>query len=279
MGINYLIERIRIGLANKIYQYQMYRVVRKRMKYTRSPHIISKVCVYYRICDHGYAKNKPYYITKENCLANAVSQFPISEVEWHVLADNVSDETYTMILKYLPAECVKRVCVGSGAGTFRMVYDEALAQEDNALIYFLEDDYLHLNGSLKLLKTVAASGCSDYITLYDHPDKYSDKSQNPFVYGGGEKSKVLYIGNHHWKETNSTTMTFAAFVSTLKKDKNFFGRWTSTKHPFDFYIFTELLRCANRVLLSPIPSMSTHGETEFLALGIDWQECVKENSK
>ena len=40
-------------------------------KHTSRPkRTIRKVVVYYRICDKGYPKEKPDYITKENCLRN-----------------------------------------------------------------------------------------------------------------------------------------------------------------------------------------------------------------
>ncbi len=273
--IGNLVERIMIGVANQYYEYKHRKVLKKRNKYIWKPRSISKICLYYRICEQGFIKEKADYITKENCLANAVACFPTSEVEWHVLADNVNASTYQMILKYLPPEAIQRVSVGHGAGTFRIVYDEALRQDDDSLIYFLEDDYLHCASALQYLRKVASSGCCDYITLYDHPDKYQTDSLNPYVYDGGEETKVIFTGNHHWKETNSTTMTFAAFVKTLKEDKNHFWRWTGTKYPYDFYIFEELRKCAGRKLLSPIPSLSTHGEIKYLALGVDWEACAK----
>ena len=235
---------------------------------------ISKICLYYRISDHGYDKVKAPYITKENSLANAVARFPLSHVEWKVLADNVCDETYSMILKYVPESRVQRVSVGHGAGTFRHVYEDALKQPVNTLIYFLEDDYLHCPHSMELLMEIARSGIADYFTLYDHPDKYQWNSPNPFVSCGGEKTKVFYSGNRHWKLTNSTTMTFAAFVDTLKRDKKYFWRWTSTRHPYDFQIFLELKFIGRRKLVSPIPSLSTHGDTHSLALGVEWEKQV-----
>lgn len=236
---------------------------------------IGKVVVFYRICDHGYPKDKPVYITKENCLRNAVKEFPTAKCEWHVIADNVCDDTYNMIVKYVPADNVERVSVGHGAGTFRMVYEKALGYNDNDLIYFLEDDYLHLPNSLECLISVAKQNYADYITLYDHPDKYGFQDQNPFVKDGGEKTKVFLTDNHHWKLTDSTTMTMAAFVDVLKRDQVTWWRWTETKHPYDFQIFVDL-RCFSKArLVSPIPSLSTHGEVVMLAPLINWEDVSK----
>lgn len=249
-----------------------------KRKRNRSERHIGKIVLLYRICEKGYPKDKPVYITKENCLRNAVREFPLTKCEWHVLADNVSDETYNMIVKYVPANNVERVSVGHGAGTFRMAYEKALKYNDNDLVYLLEDDYIHLPDSLKCLISVAKENYADYITLYDHPDKYGFKDNNPYVNDGGENTKMFLTDNHHWKLTDSTTMTVAAFVDVLRRDKATWWRWTEAKHPYDFQIFVDL-RCFSKArLISPIPSLSTHGEVEMLAPLINWEDVSKKES-
>ena len=267
MNLRSLLFRIRLFVMDRYFRIRTWATHRRQPSVAGS---VGKLFLYYRISDAGYKKEKLPCMTKENCLANAVKRFPLSEVEWLVLADNVSASTYEMILKYVPAERVRRVSVGHGAGTFRMVYEEALKQPDNSVAYFLEDDYLHRPYSLERLMEAARSGIADYITLYDHPDKYAYDSPNPFVANGSERTRVFFTGNSHWKLTNSTTMTFAAQVGTLRRDKKYFWRWTTTSHPYDFYIFWELDTFAKRKLVSPIPSLSTHGDIDCLALGIDW---------
>ena len=242
-----------------------------RRNHSRGKRKVSKIALYYRICDKGYPKEKPDYITKELCLANAIKEFPVNEVEWYVLADNVSDETILMIQKYIPSEAINRVSIGCGTGTFKMVYERAILQSDDTLVYFLEDDYLHVPHSLDYLKEAAECNYTDYLTLYDHPDKYTNDI-NPFITGGGELSHVFWCGHRHWKQTNSTTMTFAAFVNVLKKDKKTFFRWTNGCHPWDFLMFTDLIKMKGRSLSCPIPSCSTHGETSFLAKGVEWEK-------
>lgn len=255
----------RIKLINYFIKYGA-----KRTKCMRPKRDVETIHIFYRICDHGYPKQKPDYITKENCLKNAVVVFPINKVHWHVIADNVCEETYQMILKYIPENRIERVSVGHGAGTFRLAYDKAIKLKDNELIYFLEDDYLHLPESLDCLIEAARSSEEDYITLYDHPDKYS------YFNGGtsfiGAKKSIYFTGHRHWRTTSSTTMTFAAFVDVLKRDKPIFWRWTETKHPYDFQIFVELGLLRHARVISPIPSLSTHGETAFLAPGINWAD-------
>lgn len=229
------------------------------------------IIIIYRISDSGYLKEKPFYINNENCLRNAVKTFSLEECKWHVIADNVSEDTYKMICKYLPEDKIERVSVGHGAGTFRLAYELALQYDDDDCIYFLENDYLHKDGALSVLREGISLNESDYVTLYDHPDKYGYNTMNPFAYGG-EKTKVFLSNSCHWKITNSTTMTFAALVKTLRKDKKIFWKWTRTPYPFDTYIFIELWLKRRRKLLSPLPGYSTHGEVKYLSPLINWYE-------
>jgi hypothetical protein len=226
---------------------------------------INKLVIIYRISDAGYKKEKPTYINNESCLRNAVTIFPCKIYEWLLIADNCSTETITMIEKYVPRENILEVSIGHGAGTFNLALNKALAYDNDTIVYFLENDYLHLPSSDKILFEGFELGASDYVTLYDHPDKYTE-----FI-RGGEKTVVFLSKSIHWKITNSTTMTFASKVKSLKRDEKILRRWTTGHHPFDFEMFTNL-RMKNRILISPIPGFSTHGETEFLTPLIIWDK-------
>jgi hypothetical protein len=219
----------------------------------------------YRISDTGYNKVKPSYINNENCLCNASEVF--SKVDWLVIADNTSSPTDEMILKY--QSNVTKVSIGHGAGTFNLALDEALKLDDKEVVYFLENDYLHKPNSLKILLEGINMG-ADYVSLYDHPDKYMDGA-NPFVEGGGEYTKVFLSESCHWKLTNSTTMTFASKVKTLREDESILRKWTNTTHPHDFQMFLEL-RDKGRSLITPLPGYSTHGETAWLTPLINWNQ-------
>jgi hypothetical protein len=221
--------------------------------------------VIYRISDTGYNKVKPSYINNENCIRNATEIF--NQVEWLVIADNTSSATDEMILKY--QSNITKVSIGHGAGTFNLALDEALKLDDKEVVYFLENDYLHKPNSLKILLEGINIG-ADYVSLYDHPDKYMDGA-NPFVEGGGEYTKVFLSESCHWKLTNSTTMTFASKVKTLREDELILRKWTNTTHPHDFQMFLEL-RDKGRSLITPLPGYSTHGEIAWLTPLINWND-------
>lgn len=224
--------------------------------------------VIYRISDTGYKKEKPEYINNQNCLLNAIRTF--NKASWWVIADNVGEETKAFLHKEL--RTVEHVNVGHGAGTFNLALDYALNLPDNEIVYFLENDYLHKPEADRVLESGFDLGF-DYVTLYDHPDKYLNPAEggNPFCAGRSEETRV-YLGEHcHWKLTNSTTMTFAAKVKTLKRDERVLRQWTDGTHPYDFQMFVELKRLGRR-LASPIPGYATHGETKWLSPLTNWKQ-------
>ena len=226
--------------------------------------------IIYRISDAGYNKVKPDYINNEACLANAVKVF--DDCEWSIIADNVSEETNDMIQKHVPRSTIFYVDKGNGAATFNLALDEALKMPENDTVYFLENDYLHKPNSRAIIEEGFTLGAS-FVSLYDHPDKYlsPDKGGNPYCQGGAEDTRVYLTDSCHWKITNSTTMTFAAEVKTLKENEEILRKHTIMSHPNDFEMFLEL-RKNNKLLITPIPGYATHGETAWLSPLTDWSK-------
>jgi len=223
--------------------------------------------IIYRISDAGYNKVKPDYINNEACLKNA------KDADWLIIADNISSETNDMIQKYVRKNRdIRYVSKGNGAATFNIALDEALQCEDDEIIYFLENDYLHKPGSKQILEEGFNLGAS-FVSLYDHPDKYLEPSQggNPYCDGGAEDTRVYITTSCHWKITNSTTMTFATRVKTLKRVEPILRTHTSGTHPDDFKMFLEL-RHNNELLITSIPGYSTHGETSWLTPLTNWSK-------
>ena len=224
--------------------------------------------IIYRISDAGYNKVKPDYINNEKCLANATKEFDDSI--WSVIADNVSSDTNDMIQKYVTRDCILYTEKGNGAATFNLALDEALTYDDDEIVYFIENDYLHKPGSQKIIQE-AFELVASFVSLYDHPDKYMvpSKGGNPYCEGGAEDTRVYLTDSCHWKITNSTTMTFAAKVSTLKRTEETLRKWTSESHPNDFQMFLDL-RAQKELLITPIPGLATHGETAWLSPFCKW---------
>jgi hypothetical protein len=222
--------------------------------------------IIYRISDTGYNKIKPDYINNENCLKNFCNVFFDYIWDIYIIADNISENTYTMIKKYIDPINISRVSVGHGAGTFNLALDKALKWNDDEIVYFVENDYIHLPGSPQILEEGFKLG-APYMTLYLHPDKFISPSQggNPEVDSDGGYPTKIYRGETQlFGIFNSTTMTFAAKVKTLKEDEAILRKYTSGTHPNDFPMFLEL-RDKGSALLCPLNTFSTHGETAWLA--------------
>lgn len=229
--------------------------------------------IIYRISDAGYSKVKPGYVNNENCLKNFCNVFFDHIHDIQILADNCSEETLTMIAKYIDPINIEKVSVGHGAGTFNLALDKALKLDDKELIYFVENDYLHKQQSPKIIQEGLSLGGS-FVALYDHPDKYLDPSKggNPYCEGGAEDTRVYLTDSCHWKITNSTTMTFASTVETLKRTEPTLRKYTNQGHyPDDFKMFLEL-REHNELLVTPLPGYATHGETAWLSPLTDWSK-------
>ena len=225
--------------------------------------------IIYRISDAGYSKVKPSYIDNEKCLRNAVEVF--KDADWTIIADNCSPETLTMVEDITDCN-IEIVSVGHGAGTFNLALDRALEYKDDEIVYFIENDYLHKPGSYEALKEGLDLGAA-FASLYDHPDKYLDprKGGNPYCEGGAEDTRVYLTKSCHWKITNSTTMTLAAKVSTLRRTEEVLRKHTSGTHPNDFHMFLEL-REKGELLVTSIPGYSTHGETAWLTPLTGWSK-------
>lgn len=227
--------------------------------------------VLYRISDNGYTKVKLPNATKRRCLLNFLTHWSVDEVT--VYMDRCTEETESFLRDMSDRHNLTVVPIdgGSSAGSWRVVQNEALKLDDDEIVYFVEDDYFHILHSRRAL--LEGIQRADYVTLYDHADKYIPASQggNPYISEqGGEQTVVIRTDSCHWKLTNSTTMTFATTVETLRYDLEVWNHFTQGTHPNDFHAFLTL-RQRGRSLISPLPSFSTHCEPAWLAPFIDWE--------
>ena len=150
--------------------------------------------------------------------------------------------------------------------------DKMLRESDDLdIIYFVENDYIHRAGAdVALLEGINLG--AEYVTLYDHPDKYKEPTNggNPYCHGGAEDTRVYLSKSCHWKLTNSTTGTFASSIRTLKRDYDVIKQYANNVHWSDFYMWLSL-REKGAALISPIPGYSTHGDVGTITPLINWK--------
>lgn len=252
----------------------------------------SHVVLVYRISSGGYAKHKPAYISKETCLLNFiaaaatfVARQPTLSVRFILVQDACSDAlaafatcaVNSLLRKVKPAVTVDTYVThfGSGAASFNFTLDALAAlhtPRTATAVYLVEDDYLHVKTAVGTV--LGGLALAPYATGYDHPDKYVDGAHggNPLISGGGEVTRVYRGAGTHWRGTNSTTMTFASTLDVLLTDAPTMRMFTATgaAPPDDLHMFLALGTTAGRLLVSPLPAVSTHGETAFLAPYVAW---------
>lgn len=228
--------------------------------------------VYYRLSNQqaGINKKKIPNANKKNCLNNCIKIFGKENIT--VIGDNLNKE-HTEWLDELKIE-FKEVKNGNGSDTFRDALNLAIKEnEDEDIVYLLEDDFLHKEGSSELIEE-ALENINCYVTLYDHPDKYLNRENggNPFVEQGGEVTRVIKTKSIHWKITNSTVMSFAAKVARLKQDMELLEKYSENRITDSFGFFTELTQSKGIGVISCIPGYSTHCETAWLSPFTDWEQ-------
>lgn len=217
--------------------------------------------IIYRACPYGAKKNRlindKYELVKK-CFTSFKNAFKNVDCRLIVLIDKGNDK-FNNIFKGEKIEQSYYPNFNLGnVGTFHRQIDIALCHEDNFL--FVEDDYLFTPKAGKVIKTIL----DDYkdtepffITPYDHPDYYT---QSKFDY----KREVKLIAGNHWQMIGSTTLTFGgkyeALLSEYKTMKKY--GWVDEKMWSDV---TQRYK-----LYSPIPSLATHTEVEFLAPVVKW---------
>jgi hypothetical protein len=218
---------------------------------------------FYRISDGAQTsaiKPKLEWATKKVCLENFLQSF--SKENTFVIADNVSEETMTWLKTTMQPFSDHIIPVSLGSGSFSFMYAvkcvlELTNLEDNIPVYFVEDDYIHTRDAQSTL--LEGLRISDYCTGYDHPDKH-----------GTELSHIVATTSRHWKDTVSTTMTFATTVGHVRQDKDIYNEYCKTGYPYDHEMFQALGK-RGRKLISAIPAVCTHTELKWLSPCIDWQ--------
>ncbi len=164
------------------------------------------------------------------------------------------------------SEKIVPITEGSETGAFLRLleYVENQNFKEDTIIYFLEDDYLHRKGYLNVMIEAFNDLPIDYLTLYDHKDKYFFKQYENL------KSKVFHTKSTHWRTTPSTTNTYAMRYKTLKRDMEIHRKYSLNRRiSSDHEKFLELTE-KGYILVSPIPGWSTHCEPKYASPCIDW---------
>jgi hypothetical protein len=134
--------------------------------------------------------------------------------------------------------------------------------KSNDLIYFIENDYLHVNGWVeKVIELFTTYEGLDYVSLYDHKDKYFYSMYDDLV------SKILITDSHHWRSTPSTCGSFIISKKIFDEDFDILSTMQG-----DHNKFLWLNKHKGRSVITPIPGLSTHCMKGLMSPTIDWSK-------
>lgn len=142
--------------------------------------------------------------------------------------------------------------------TLHYMYRSHIADGD--LVYMLENDYMHHPGWVrKVFELYDSSIAFDYVSLYDHRDKY-------FLPMYAElQSRIFHTQTHHWRTAPSSCASYIAEIARFRSDYDIFQLGLP-----DYYLFNTLSQERKRVLLTPIHGLSTHCMEGYLSPTVDW---------
>ncbi len=215
--------------------------------------IFFRACVYSSVSAH---KGRPKGFSKEVCYQNLLSTMD-SRVHITPFLDIANEGDH-----FLKGKAIE-IQAGTESGSFLQMLDYVMGLKfhPNTILYFLEDDYVHRVGWVDALLE-AFSLDIDYVTLYDHKDKY-------MVYPK-LLSKIFATKSCHWRTTPSTTNTYAMRFSTLKMDYQIHRKFSEkVKVTRDHEKFCYLQK-KGKVLISSLPGYATHADPKHFSPCTHW---------
>jgi hypothetical protein len=223
-------------------------------------------------------KTRPPWFSYQSCFHNLMSTIRNDprghQVRVLILFDGSLDDFQQDFIAsyYANAELglgVQFVKGGSNGASFLIALDMLRKSElpDTDLLYFLENDYLHQPGWVSKTFELFESGQSvDIVSLYDHRDKYESEMYTSL------RSRLVLTPTHHWRTVPSTCGTFIVTKAEMLRD---YDIWTADL--IDYVLFPKLQDERGRVLLTPVPGLSTHCMPGYLSPTVDWQTLAQQN--
>ena len=231
---------------------------------------LEKIEVFSRHCAFSSAsqhKKRFSNFSREACYRNFLDTIDLEKANLTLFFDAAKATLDAHFLREENRHPVVEIREGTEAGSFLRLleYVEAKNFHPDTILYFVEDDYLHREGWVSVLLEGFDLPEADYVTLYDHRDKYFLPSYRDL------KSKIFATPTCHWRTTPSTTHTFAVRWRTLQAHLPIHRKFSKNRSiSADHDKFCALGR-RGATLVSSIPGWSTHAEPEFASPCSSWE--------
>lgn len=234
----------------------------KFLKNSRKVEIFSRHCIFSSVSHH---KKRLSGFSKEGCYQNLIDTLDPKKANITYFLDVAKGTDH-----FLPKGNVIEINEGTESGAFLRMLDYVAKMKfhPDTILYFVEDDYLHRPGWLDVLLEGFSIPEADYITLYDHKDKYFFPMYKEL------KSRLFVTPTCHWRETPSTTQTFATRFKTFIRDLPIHKKYSEGRDISQDHEKFLALGKQGAMLISSIPGFSTHAEPEFASPCINWESLL-----
>ena len=161
-----------------------------------------KIHIYYRHTSNCIVRNRPNWFSFEKCWGNLLETIEGRDnINLTLALDGNIEKDFTKYykdkFKLFPTN------YGSSLLSYRdlLKHIQNTKMDEDDLIYFVENDYLHLDGWVdKVIDLFECYHSLNYVSLYDHNDKYMPLYDNL-------ASKVITSKTHHWRTTHLRILT------------------------------------------------------------------------
>ncbi|HSX12386.1 MAG TPA: hypothetical protein VLF61_02735 [Rhabdochlamydiaceae bacterium] len=241
--------------------------------FSKSP----KIQLFVRHCyfsSASHKKERPKHFDRYKCHQNLLQTIDKKRVEITFFLDSFYKEEEPHFVLEQTEYPVVEIKEGTEAGSFLRLTDYALSQKYDAetILYFLEDDYLHKEGWVNILQEGFTLPGIDYVTLYDHKDKYFLPSYTHL------ESKIFHTESCHWRTTPSTTNTFAMRFKTLLKHQEIQRAFSKERKISADHEKFCALKEAGATLISSIPGWATHAEPAYASPCFNWEKLLHKST-
>lgn len=233
-----------------------------------------KIEVFVRHCYYSRAsiyKARFEGFSHEKCHLNLMETADFSKVNFTYFLDTHFSSGEDHFIKNQDRFPVIEIDAGCEAKSFLAQLEYVVKQEmdEETVIYFLEDDYLHREGWCHVLNEGISLPGVDYVTLFDDRDKYYLEQYETLT------SKLMVGPTCHWRTTPATTNTYAMKRKALLRDLEAHEAFSQDRDISADYDKFVRLKKMGATLISPIPGWSTHIQEENMSPCLDWSSIQK----
>lgn len=246
-------------------------LLRKLACWTKKPQ--ESIQVFVRHCHYSdVSAHKQRYpsFDKELCLYNLLDTVDDPKVSITFILDTFHPIRFSHFVHKQNRFPIIEMQGGTETASFLWMLDYVASQKfsDQTIIYFLEDDYIHRPYWCKILRESFTLPGIDYVTLYDHKDKYFLPEYHNL------SARIFHTNSCHWRSTPSTTNTYAMKYKTLIRDMEIHKSFSLHRRVSDDHGKFLKLHEQGAVLISAIPGWATHAEPKYASPCINWEEIL-----